>query len=153
MRRGLTVIDVCFKLVHFAAQVPHKNEYDMGYDFSVVPDEDFNGVRYVLEPGKSHLFHLGIATAIEPGYGCLLWDRSSLGAIDCIHRFAGVIDSGYRGEWKVRLHNFGPDSRVITVGDRIIQGIFTEMINVDWKECDELPQSLRGTGGFGSTGK
>jgi len=154
-------IKTAFKKLHPLAKCPQKNdELDMGYDFFVVPDEKWwkdtinpeQGLKFVLQPGGSHLFHLGIATAIEEGYGCLLWDRSGMGGKRLIHRLAGVIDGTYRGEWMVRLINHSNQPQTFHAGDRIIQGVLTEVINGTWYETGELPESKRGEGGFGSSG-
>lgn len=149
------------------------NPLEMGYDFFVVGDPIFevypqrhcpseypdlftpDDVRcsLILRPMETHLFHLGIKTAIQPGYGCLFWDRSGMGGKKLIHRFAGVIDSTWRGEWLVRLFNFDDVPHIIHEGDRIVQGIFQQMIMVRWHEVSELPESFRGDEGFGSTGR
>lgn len=83
----------------------------------------------------------------------MLWDRSGLGGIDCVHRLAGVIDEDYRGEWLVRLINFGRNAVMINEGDRIIQGVFQERVEAIFEMADELPSSNRSTGGFGASGK
>ena len=80
------------------AMLPTKaNVSDAGIDI-------YTNESYTLAPGERHMFTTGIACAIPDGYVALLWDRSGLGSKG-IHRFAGVIDSGYRGEWKVILYN------------------------------------------------
>lgn len=165
------VIEVQFKRIHKFAKYPTKaNDLDLGYDFFVTADEDFTvlaadmppaftatppGCRasLMLLPGESHLFHFGIQAAIQEGYGCLFWDRSGMGGKRLIHRFAGVIDGTYRGEWMNRLFNFSNEVQVIHEGDRIVQGVLTEVINGTWDEVDELPESVRGEGGFGSSGR
>jgi dUTP pyrophosphatase len=76
-----------------------------------------------------------------------------MGGKDLIHHFAGVIDGTYRGEWKVRLCNHSDVPYTITEGDRIVQGIFTEVINATWDVVNELPATVRGEGGFGSSGR
>jgi dUTP pyrophosphatase len=147
---------------------------ELGYDFYVVADDDFSvivpdvitpgadgglftpeGVRasLIMQPMEAHLFKLGIEAAIEPGYGLFYWDRSGMGGKRQIHRFAGVIDSTYRGEWAVSLCNFSGAPQIIHEGDRIIQGVFAEVINGSWDEVDVLPESTRGRGGFGSSGR
>lgn len=104
-----------------------------------------------LKPGESFLFRTGFAQAIPAGYVCLLWDRAGMGAIKRVHRFAGVIDEDYRGEWLVRLTNFGDSIVRIDVGDKIVQGIYQEYAIAECPVVDMLPHTLRGTGGFGST--
>jgi len=114
---------------------------------------DLQAGRLVLTPGSSFLFRTGIAMAIAPGYQCLLWDRSSLGGMDRVHRLAGVIDEDYRGEWLVRLVHLGAAPIPIKVGDRIVQGIFQERIDASFQLVTELPGSSRASAGFGDSGK
>ena len=65
----------------------------------------------------------------------------------------GVIDSDYRGEFMIALHNHGTEARVVEHGDRIAQLVVTPVIQPDYYEADTLDDTPRGTGGFGSTGK
>ncbi len=165
------MIEVQFKRIHKFAKRPTKaNDLDLGYDFYVVADDDFAVLTkdmapafvatpdycrasLVIPPGETHMFHLGIKVAIQEGYGCLLWDRSGMGGKRLLHRFAGVIDGTYRGEWMCRLFNHSNEAQVIHEHDRIVQGVLTEVINGTWDEVDELPASVRGEGGFGSSGR
>jgi dUTP pyrophosphatase len=156
-------IQVQFRRCHMFAKTPTKaNKFDSAYDFYVVGDMDFSvldetpeGCRcsFKLEPGEAKLFNLGIHAAIEEGFGCLLWDRSGMGGKHFIHRLAGVIDGTYRGEWKACLVNLSDRPHVIHEGDRIIQGVFHEVINGIWEEVPELPASIRGGAGFGASGR
>ena len=104
-------------------------------------------------PGTGALLRTGFAQAIDPDYVCLLWDRSSMGGGKMVHRFAGVIDSDYRGEWFVRLFNHSTKPYRIAPGDKIVQGIYQLRTEAECPIVDSLPASGRGTGGFGSTGK
>ena len=164
-------IEVQFRRINKFAKRPLKLEdLDLGYDFFVVADEDFSVLTekmapafvatpdhcrasLAIPPGGNHMFRLGIQAAIQEGYGCLLWDRSGMGGKRLVHRFAGVIDGGYRGEWMTRLFNFSNEVQVVHEGDRIVQGVLTEVINGTWDEVDELPASVRGESGFGSSGR
>ncbi len=94
----------------------------------------------------------GIAIAIPKGYVALIWDRSSMG-VKGVHRHAGVIDSGYRGEVKVCLHNTTKEPYHIERGDRIAQMLIQEAPNFKQHVVQELDSTNRGDGGFGSTGK
>jgi dUTP pyrophosphatase len=128
------------------AKMPAKdNPTDAGIDI-------YTNETYTLSPGETHLFSTGISAAIPDGYVALLWDRSGLGSKG-IHRLAGVIDSGYRGEWKVVLTNLSPDPYEITAGDKIVQCVVQKFEPVEITEVDELSDSLRGSRGFGSSGK
>lgn len=79
--------------------------------------------------------------------------RSGLAVKQSLDTFAGVIDKGYRGELKVALYNASADDYQVAQGDRIAQLIVTLILTPDVKEVDELNDTSRGTGGFGSTGK
>lgn len=103
----------------------------------------------ILEPYRSHKFHTGFSCSIDPGFAMLLWDRSGMGAGRNIHRLAGVIDCTYRGEWLVSLINLSTSDQVIKCGDKIIQGIISEVIEGKPFWVDDLPESYRGEAGFG----
>lgn len=106
----------------------------------------------LLEPGRIHACATGLATAFPPGYAGILRDRSGLGSKG-IHLLGGVIDAGYRGEWKVLLVNLGTEPYQIEPGDRVAQLIFHQVAPVEVEEVAELPDSLRGARGFGSSGR
>ena len=128
------------------ATLPAKGDAtDAGID--IYTNED-----YTLQPGEQHMFTTGIAVAIPDGYVALLWDRSSMGSKG-VHRLAGVMDSGYRGEWKVILINLSKEPVEIKAGDKIVQCILQKFEPVEISEVDELSDSLRGEKGFGSTGR
>ena len=95
----------------------------------------------------------GVSLELPEGYAGLIWPRSGpavkLG-LDC---GAGVIDSHYRGEIKVILYNHGNTDFLINNKDRIAQMILTPVIKMNLEETDTLPETVRGEGGFGSTGK
>lgn len=124
---------------------PPLKDFTIAHDSAKIPVID-------IPPGCTHLFRTGFEMAIQPGWGCLFWDRSGMGGKKLVHRFAGVIDSSYRGEWLVRLYNFSDVTVRIGEGDRIVQGIFQEQVEAQFPLVDTLPESDRGAGGFGSTG-
>lgn len=96
----------------------------------------------------------GIAMAIPPGYFGLIRPRSGLAVKNGLTATSsGVIDSGYRGEIKVLLHNLGHQRYEIAAGDRIAQLLILPVLHAVLEETDELPSSTRGTEGHGSTGK
>ncbi|MEX1997870.1 MAG: dUTP diphosphatase [Candidatus Andersenbacteria bacterium] len=105
-----------------------------------------------LKPSETYLFSTGIAVEFSPGYVALLWDRSGLGSKG-IHRLAGVIDSGYRGEWKVVLLNTTKKSFTIHKGDKIVQCIMQKFEPVKIMEVKKLRLTKRGSKGFGSSGR
>ena len=108
-----------------------------------------------IEPGKTVFLPTGLSMALPKGYVGLVYARSGLA---CKQGLApankvGVIDSDYRGEFMIALHNHGTEPRVVEQGDRIAQLVVTPVIQPDYYEADTLDETSRGTGGFGSTGK
>ena len=95
----------------------------------------------------------GLAMAIPTGYAGLIYARSSLGSKKGLApaNKVGVIDSDYRGEIKVPLFNQSKETQIISKNERIAQIIFTPYLKVNFQETDELDDTTRGTGGFGST--
>jgi dUTP pyrophosphatase len=89
----------------------------------------------------------GIEGQVRPRSGMAL--KHSIGIINS----PGTIDSDYRGEVKVLLTNFSDQDYEIRRGDRIAQLVIARYERIDWNECDELPDSRRGSGGFGHSGK
>jgi dUTP pyrophosphatase len=100
--------------------------------------------------GEGVTVDLDIRSEFPPGWVGLIWDRSSMGVRD-IHRYAGVIDSDYRGTWKVRLKNTSGHKHYIHRGDRIAQVIF-QPIWLGKPTAGIVTQTERAEGGFGSTG-
>lgn len=105
-----------------------------------------------LQPGEGAVFRTGFAQAIQEDYCCLLWDRSGMGGGKQVHRFAGVIDADYRGEWYVRLFNHSAVRVQFKPGDKIVQGIYQLRTDARFPVVEELQDSVRGQSGFGSTG-
>ncbi len=108
-----------------------------------------------LKPGKSCLVPTGLSVAFPKEYEIQIRPRSGLAAKNNISvlNTPGTIDSDYRGELKVILFNHSDKSFKINNNDRIAQMILTPVIKMDLEETNELPESIRGEGGFGSTGK
>lgn len=109
----------------------------------------------VINPGDTAFIHTGLALAIPAGLVGLIYARSGMA---CKRGIApankvGVIDSDYRGEIIVALHNHGKDEVTVVKGERVAQIVFTPYYAADFLETDELPETTRGTGGFGSTGR
>jgi dUTP pyrophosphatase len=108
----------------------------------------------VLEPLMRALVPTGIHIAIPEGFEAEIRPRSGIA-----HKFGvtvlntpGTIDSDYRGEVKILLINLGDQPFTINNGDRIAQMIFKSVVAISWKSVEELPGTIRGHGGFGSTG-
>ena len=134
------------KKLYEGAHAPTKsNTTDAGYDLYSVND-------VAIPKGYNALINTGIAIEIPKGYVGLIWDRSSLG-VKGIHRHAGVIDCGYTGEVKVCLHNTSAVTYDIKKGDRIAQLIIQEAPHYELNEVQELGETDRSVGGFGSTGR
>ena len=108
-----------------------------------------------LKPGESCLVPTGLSVAFPEEYEIQIRPRSGLAAKNNISvlNTPGTIDSDYRGEIKVILFNHGNKNFKIDNNDRIAQMILTPVIKIDLEETNELPESIRGAGGFGSTGK
>lgn len=107
-----------------------------------------------LAPGERHAVATGIAVAIPPGYEVQVRPRSGLAlkyGITCLNT-PGTIDSDYRGEVKVILANLGNAPFPIARGDRIAQLVPAPVLRAELVETDDLDETARGSGGFGSTG-
>lgn len=110
--------------------------------------------QIVLAPGSRHAVATGLALAIPPGYEVQVRPRSGLALKHGISvpNTPGTIDSDYRGELKIILINHGHEHFAIHRGDRIAQLVLAPVVQARWDEVDELDETARGEGGFGSTG-
>lgn len=106
----------------------------------------------VVMPHGQEIVPVGIATSFSPEYYMRVAPRSGLAAKNGIDVLAGVIDSSYRGEWKVILRNNSNVSYAYRIGDRIAQAIPEKISTEECIFVNELPDSIRGEGGFGSSG-
>lgn len=108
----------------------------------------------VLGPGETVLIRTGIALEIPEGYAGLIYARSGLATKRGLApaNKVGVIDSDYRGEILVALHNHSSEEQRIASGERIAQLVVTPFLRVDFEETSSLSDTSRGAGGFGSTG-
>lgn len=113
----------------------------------------FSQEDHMLEPFERHEFGLGFALELPAGAVSLIWDKSGLAAKHGIHLLGGVIDSGYRGEYKVIMINLGSKPYKVEKGDKIGQLLIQPVMHVTIKQTKKLSNSSRGKGGFGSTGK
>ena len=107
-----------------------------------------------IEAGKTVLVHTGISMAIPEGYVGLIYARSGLATKRGLApaNKVGVIDSDYRGEIMVALHNHSDVAQTIESGERIAQMVFAPFMAASFDVCEELDTTERGEGGFGSTG-
>ncbi len=144
-------MEIKVKKLTAAAQLPtFGSAAAAGADLRIISDGPVE-----IAPGKSYFAHTGIALEIPDGYVGLIYARSGL---SCKSGLApankvGVIDSDYRGEIIVCLHNHSEEARVVNDGDRIAQLVIMPLPAVSYIEADELCESQRGTGGFGSSGR
>ena len=108
-----------------------------------------------IAPGETRFIPTGLAMEIPEGYVGLIYARSGLA---CKKGLApankvGVIDSDYRGEFMVALHNHGDCVQTVCHGERVAQLVISPVLTPCFEECKELSDTVRSTGGFGSTGK
>ena len=135
------------KLKQNAINPTKANLTDAGFDLYVCTEQEI-----ILNPKESKLIPTGIAMALPRNHAGLIWDRSSMG-VKGIHRFAGVVDSGYRGEIKGCLNHSNDRPNTINSGYRIAQILIQKVDNFYLREVVDLNETDRGSGGFGSSGK
>ena len=109
----------------------------------------------VIAPGETKKIPTGLSMEIPIGCAGLIYARSGLGTKQGLApaNKVGVVDSDYRGEFMVFLHNHGSQTQTVSHGDRVAQLLVTPVFTPGFEEADELTDTARGTGGFGSTGK
>jgi dUTP pyrophosphatase len=117
---------------------------DAGMDLYAVED-------VVLERGNPVPVPTGIQVAIPKGYVGLVWDKSGV-SLNGVHRLAGVIDAGYRGEIRVVLINLTEKPYTVVKGKKIAQMLIQPVFTAEIEEANNLDGTDRGEGGFGSTG-
>jgi dUTP pyrophosphatase len=136
------------KKLHADAILPvyaHGSDEDAGVDLRALE-------RIVLSPGESQAVPTGLAIELPPGYEAQVRPRSGLGLKHSVTVNFGTIDPGYRGEIRVIMFNLGRADYVIEKGDRIAQLVVARYEAIQWDEGD-LGDSVRGAGGFGSSGR
>ena len=117
--------------------------------------DDYFKSKIVIMPHETKMISTGIAIAVPTGYmGCIyarsgLASKKSLAPANCV----GIVDSDYRGEVKVALHNYSDKNQIIDVGERIAQLVIQPISLCTPVEVEELDETERGPAGFGSTGK
>ena len=142
---------VLIKKLDPAVELPaYKTEGASGMDLMALVKKPIN-----LKPNSSCLVPTGLAVAFSSDFEIQIRPRSGLAAKNNISvlNTPGTIDSDYRGEIKVILFNHGKSDFLINNKDRIAQMILTPVIKMELQDTDDLPETVRGEGGFGSTGK
>ena len=141
-------MNIKIKRITESAKLPTcGTEYSAGYDL-------YSDESTIVDPGATVKISTGISVAIPEGYFGAIFARSGLATKQGLRpsNCVGVIDSDYRGTVIVALHNDSAFTRTIQKGDRIAQLIIIEHQKVTWDEVDELDNTNRSSGGFGSTG-
>ena len=145
------MVKVLIKKLNSKVQLPkYKTDGSSGMDLMAFLENPVN-----LKPQESELIPTGISIAIPEDTEIQIRPRSGLAAKSNISvlNTPGTIDSDYRGEIKIILFNHGKEDFVINNNDRIAQMILMPIIKAEFEEVENLPKTLRGSGGFGSTGK
>ena len=145
------MVKVLIKKLNSKVQLPkYKTDGSSGMDLMAFLESPIN-----LKPQESELIPTGISIAIPEDTEIQIRPRSGLAAKSNISvlNTPGTIDSDYRGEIKIILFNHGKEDFVINNNDRIAQMILMPIIKAKFEEVENLPKTLRGSGGFGSTGK
>ena len=145
------MVKVLVKKLNSLAKLPsYKTDGASGMDLMACIEKPIS-----LEPGKSCLIPTGLSVAFSEKYEIQIRPRSGLAAKNNISvlNTPGTIDSDYRGEIKIILFNHSNENFIINNNDRVAQMVLTPVIKMELEETNELPDSRRGEGGFGSTGK
>lgn len=140
---------VKIKKLSDTAKLPsYGSEFAAGAD--LYSDED----EFVIQPGEMHLVHTGLSVEIPEGYGGFIYARSGLATKKGLApaNKVGVIDADYRGEVRVSLFNHSSVPQTVEAGERVAQLVIAPFLKADFVEADELSETVRGEGGFGSTG-
>lgn len=137
------------KLDEKAVIPTYGTEYSAGADLYALIDGE-----QIIEPNQTKLIHTGISVEIPEGYAGLIYARSGLASKKGLApaNKVGVVDSDYRGEVMVALHNHGTVAQTVVNGERIAQLVIAPFLKAEFENVDELSDTVRGEGGFGSTG-
>lgn len=142
---------VAVKKLNPNARLPvYGSEFAAGADLCACLDAPLT-----IAPGETVFVHTGLAMEIPVGFAGLVYARSGLASKRGLApaNKVGVVDSDYRGELMVALHNHGAEAQTIEDGERIAQLVITPYLTAQFFEAEDLSDTVRGTGGFGSTGR
>jgi|TARA_B100000035_G_scaffold210723_1_gene180358 dUTP pyrophosphatase len=145
------MVKVLIKKLNPKAKLPsYKTSGSSGMDLMALIDDTLT-----IKPNQSVLVPTGLSIAIPDDTEVQIRPRSGLAAKSNISvlNTPGTIDSDYRGELKIILINHGKEDFLINNGDRIAQMILMPVLKIEFEEVEDLPETIRGSGGFGSTGK
>ena len=145
------MVKVLIKTLDSAVNLPaYKTDGASGMDLVAFLKEPIN-----IKPKTSSLIPTGLSVAFSNKYEIQIRPRSGLAAKNNVSvlNTPGTVDSDYRGEIKVIIYNHGDKNFLVTNGDRIAQMILSPIVKMELQETNDLPQTIRGKGGFGSTGK
>ena len=141
------------KKLRESAVLPRRgSDFAAGYDLYAAPE---GGGSVAIAPHETAMIGTGLAAAIPAGYFGGIFARSGLASKQGLRpaNCVGVVDADYRGEICVALHNDTDEPRTVRSGDRIAQLVILPFLAAEFEETDDLSETDRGAGGFGSTGK
>ena len=144
-------MNVRIKRLAEGARIPtYGTEYSAGADLYAK-----DGTSYTIPPHKTVLIPLGFSIEIPEGYAGLIFARSGIATKRGLApaNKVGGIDADYRGECMVALHNHGDTEQTIEGGERVAQLAIVPFLKAEFLEAEELSDTVRGAGGFGSTGR
>ena len=140
-------MELKIKKLHTDAKVPsYAHPGDAGFDLYAIEE-------VAIPVGVRVLIGTGIAMDIPDGFVGLIWDKSGLSTTHGLKTLGGVVDAGYRGEVKVGMVNLGTEEYTLSAGHKIAQMLIQKVERAEIIEVAELSETVRGEGGFGSTGK
>ena len=143
--------EIKIKKLNENAIIPtYGTEFSAGADLYALPGES------ITVPAHSTvMIHTGLSMQIPEGYAGLIFARSGLASKRGLApaNKVGVVDPDYRGEFMVALHNHTDEDKTVDGGERVAQLVIVPFLTASFVEADELSETVRGAGGFGSTGK
>lgn len=143
-------MNIKVKKLNPAATLPtYGSEYAAGADLYACMD-----APVTINPHETVMIYTGLAMEIPAGYAGLIYPRSGMASKRGLApaNKVGVVDPDYRGEFMVALHNHSEIVQTVEPGERIAQLVITPFLTASFEECEELSDTVRGVGGFGSTG-
>lgn len=141
---------VKFKRLNENAKMPtYGSPFSAGADLYSAESGDVT-----VKAGQTVMIHTGLAVEVPEGYAGLVYARSGLATKKGLApaNKVGVVDADYRGEIMVALHNHSGVEQTVEKGERVAQLVIAPFLKAEFEECDDLSSTVRGAGGFGSTG-